>query len=525
MENLKMLPDENEFFHQMTMRICSSLSIEVALRRSFDYFVNVLPVDRIFLHLYERPLGAIQTIAEVTAAGSRSLDKIIPLTREGRTSLEKPGVPNVRIVNRPGVDPVVKRLADAFKMPHSSSLLMRLVIEGRRLGTLALTAEGFDRYTEEHARLLSLLNEPFAMALSNALTHQEVLQLKDMLTDDNRYLRQELFSLSGSEIIGTDFGLRDVMEMIRKVAPLESPVLLLGETGVGKGIMAGAVHHLSARSKGPFITVNSGAIPETLLDSELFGHEKGAFTGAIEQKRGRFERANQGTIFLDEIGELPLQAQVRMLRVLQEKVIERVGGSKSIPVDIRIIAATHRNLNDMVLAKQFREDLWFRINVFPIRIPPLRERKGDIPSLVHYFMNKKTRELKLSALPELAPGAMERLMRYNWPGNVRELENVVEREMILNQSGPLSFRGLAGRERNVGPATAAGLSDGSISLEEINARHIRHVLNITKGTVHGPDGAAAVLGINPSTLRSRMKKMGIAYGKKSLIGRFDGQAE
>lgn len=509
-----MIIDENEFYHQMTMRICSSLDIETALRRSFDYFVKVLPVDRIFLHLYEQNVGAIQTIAEVTAVESRSLDKITPLTREGRASLERPGVPNVRIVNRPEADPVEKKIAESFKIPNSSALLMRLVIEDERLGTLALTVEGLDQYTEDHARLLALLNEPFAMALSNALTHQEVLRLKDMLTDDNRYLRQELLSLSGDEIIGSDFGLKDVMEMIRKVAPLESPVLLLGETGVGKGVMASAIHYLSLRNKGPFITVNSGAIPETLIDSELFGHEKGAFTGAIEQKRGRFERADQGTIFLDEIGELPPQAQIRMLRVLEEKVIERVGGSKSIPVDIRIIAATHRNLMEMVKDNQFREDLWFRINVFPIRIPPLRERKEDIRSLMYYFINKKTRELKLPVIPELAHGAIDRLMDYNWPGNVRELENVVEREMILNKSEPLTFKALAGKEKSDDRSTALETMNESNNMDTITARHIQRVLTMTHGIVHGPGGAAALLGINPSTLRSRMKKLGIPYGRR-----------
>ena len=508
--------DENEFFRQLTMRICSSLDIETAIRRSLDYFIRVLPVDRIFLHIYDKRFGAVQTIAEVTPTGGKTLDKVTPLDREGRTSLEQPGVPNVRIVNRPETDPVVKKLAASLNVPQSSSLLMRLVIEGERLGTLALTADGFNRYTDEHARLLALLNEPFALALSNSLTHQEVLRLKDRLTDDNRYLRQELFSMSSGEIVGTDFGLKEVMEMIRKVAPLESPVLLLGETGVGKGVMAGAIHRLSTRNKGPFITVNSGAIPETLIDSELFGHEKGAFTGAIETKRGRFERSHQGTIFLDEIGELPLPAQIRMLRVLQEKVIERVGGSKSIPLDIRIIAATHRNLTDMVREGRFREDLWFRINVFPIRIPPLRERKGDIPSLAFYFINKKTRELKLPAVPELGPGAVERLMNYHWPGNVRELENVVEREMILTQEGPLKFLNLSGPAVGDGPAQQSPRLPVAEPrrLDDVSARHIEQILTATGGIVHGPRGAAALLGINPSTLRSRMKKLGIPYGRK-----------
>ncbi|HUN54772.1 MAG TPA: sigma 54-interacting transcriptional regulator [Smithella sp.] len=513
-----MIVNENEFFHQMTMLICSSLDIEIALRRSFNYFVKVLPVDRIFLHLYEQNVGAIQTIIEVTATGSRRLDKITPLTREGRTildrSLERSDASNTRIVNRPENDPIEKIIAESFKMPNSSALLMRLIVESKKLGTLALMVEGVDQYTEDHARLLNLLSEPFAIALSNALMHQEVLRLKDMLIDDNRYLHQELSNLSGNEIIGSDFGLKDVAKMIRRVAPLQSPVLLLGETGVGKGVMANAIHHLSHRNKGPFITVNSGAIPETLIDSELFGHEKGAFTGAIDQIRGRFERAHQGTIFLDEIGELPPQVQVRMLRVLEEKVIERVGGSKPVPVDIRIIAATHRNLNEMVKANQFREDLWFRINVFPIRIPPLRERKEDILSLVHYFIKKKTRELKLTMIPELAHGATDCLMNYDWPGNVRELENAVEREMILNKNEPLAFKALGDKEKRDDRSTALESINESNKMDAITTVHIQRVLTMTHGVVHGPNGAAALLGINPSTLRSRMKKLGIPYGRR-----------
>ena len=242
--------------------------------------------------------------------------------------------------------------------------------------------------------------------MSKALEHQEIIRLKDMLADDNRYLFDELRSASGDEIIGSDFGLKAVMRMVQQVAPLDSPVLLLGETGTGKEVIANAIHYSSPRKDGPFIKVNCGAIPETLLDSELFGHEKGAFTGAISQKRGRFERANKGTIFLDEIGELPAQAQVRLLRVLQTKEIERVGGTTSIPVDIRIISATNRNLQEMIASGRFREDLWFRLNVFPIMIPPLRQRREDIPALVHHFIERKSKELKLTERPVLAPGAI-----------------------------------------------------------------------------------------------------------------------
>jgi transcriptional regulator with GAF, ATPase, and Fis domain len=393
-------------------------------------------------------------------------------------------------------------------------IVVLLKIEDRQAGALVLAAQGENRYSDEHARLLSLLREPFAIALSNALTHQELLRLKDMLVEDNLYLHREIRSLSGDEIIGSDFGLKEVMELARQVAPLDSPVLLLGETGVGKEIIAHAIHSLSPRRDGPFVVVNCGAIPETLIDSELFGHEKGAFTGALTQKRGRFERANRGTILLDEIGELPPPAQVRMLRVLQSKEIERVGGSEPIAVDIRIIAATHRNLKDMVKANQFREDLWFRLNVFPVRIPPLRERKEDIAALVHHFIVRKSKELRLLKPPVLAQGAIDRLRAYSWPGNVRELENVVERAMILDKEGPLRFDHLIPipGEPEVPPSHPR--DNESLKLDEVVSSHIQRVLNMAKGKVHGPGGAAEVLGINPSTLRARMRHLGIAYGRR-----------
>jgi len=304
------------------------------------------------------------------------------------------------------------------------------------------------------------------------------------------------------------------MEMVRQVAPLNSPVLLLGETGVGKDVIANAIHYSSPRKDSPFVKVNCGAIPETLLDSELFGHEKGAFTGALFLRRGRFERADRGTLFLDEIGELPAQAQVRMLRVLQYKEMERVGGTSPISLDIRLIAATNRNLEEMVKAKEFREDLWFRLNVFPIRIPPLRERKEDIPALVRYFLDRKSRELKLPASPLLGRGAIDHLMAYSWTGNVRELENLLERALILSRGEPLTFDDLGGEKLKGGSFTAVPSPDESLKLDEVMSRHIQRVLEMTKGKVHGKGGAAELLGINPSTLRNRMNQLRIPYGRR-----------
>ena len=359
---------------------------------------------------------------------------------------------------------------------------------------------------------MNLLNEPISIAVANYLQYQETLRLKELLADDNRYLHRELRQRSGDTIIGANFGLKGVMDQVRQVAPLDSPVLLLGETGVGKEVLANAIHAASQRRDGPFIKVNCGGLPESLLDSELFGHEKGAFTGAVGRKRGRFERADKGTIFLDEIGELPMAAQVKLLRVLQTKEIERVGGSETVPVDVRIVSATHRNLEDMIREERFREDLWFRLNVFPIMIPPLRQRPQDVPELVDHFISRKSREMKISRPLRLAPGALQRLTSHRWPGNVRELENAVERAIIQtqgNRSELLAFDtpslpakvNCAGRPEGQNPRMQL--------LDDVIVAHIRRALNKSGGKVEGKGGAAELLGLHPSTLRGKMRKFGI----------------
>jgi len=506
-----MIVDERDFFRHVTMRLCSSLDLEMAMNRCFQYLKLVMPVDEMNLHLYEGESDAIRTVASVTAYEFKKMDKITPMPEKSRDILEGPHMPDVRIVNRADSDPVSGEMVQFMGKPDSSILIMRIVIEGERLGALTLRAEGEHRYNKEHAHLFSLLKEPFAIALSNALQHQEVLKLKDMLADDNRYLHKELLGISGEKIVGKEYGLRDVMNLVRQVAPLTNPVLLLGETGVGKEVIASAIHHLSPRRNNQFVYVNCGAIPETLIDSELFGHEKGAFTGATEQKRGRFERAHQGTILLDEIGELPLQAQVRMLRVLQNNEIERVGGTRPISLDIRIIASTHRDMEAMVRSHKFREDLWFRLNVFPIKIPPLRERKADIPDLVYHFVERKSMEMKLQNPPKLARGAIDLLMAYYWLGNVRELENVVERALILNKKGPLRFDHLGLIQKTNWESAVSEPEDEMPTLDEVMSSHIHKALKMTNGRVNGPKGAAKILGMNPSTLRGRMSKLRIPY--------------
>ena len=511
--------DQNAFYRGAVQRICGSLDIHRSTKDCFHYLKRFLPLDSMDLTRYLPDLNVFEAIADYPSEQSPYSHGIIsvPKGSEKHWADEWYKLGPIKITNRPEEDPDLREMCRVLGKDLDFSMLqMRLELEGNRVGSLGLFAGGTDRYTEEHGEWIKCLHEPFVIAMANALKYEEVLRLKDMLVDENRLLYRQLSELADTEIIGADFGLKDVMKLVRQVAPLDSPVLLTGETGAGKGVIANAIHLGSARRKNPFISVNCGAIPDTLVDSELFGHEKGAFTGTISQKRGRFERADKGTIFLDEIGELPPQAQVRMLNVLQNREIERVGGTRSIPVDIRIISATNRNLEEMMRSGRFREDLWFRLNVFPIMIPPLRRRKDDIPALVHHFIDRKTVELKIEEKPVLATGAMDRLIEYDWPGNVRELVNIVERALIKHHGGVLTFDDLCRSPMRERLAAKDPVKVREIlSLDDMNSRYIRHVLNVAEGKVHGPGGAADLLHINPSTLRKRMDKLDIPYKRSS----------
>ncbi len=511
------------FFREATIRICGSLDIETAMSSCVEYLGQIMPATQMYIEYYEQSHQMVRTIAMATAEQGKRLNlttRIGDILHEDvHKLLEESQKADYLIVNRPMEDPITLHMLESLNLPKDVSILCTtLAIEEQVLGSLVLLADGTDQYLEAHGQLFGLLKEPFAIAMVNARRHRMLEDYKERLIDENKYLSEELHRHASDEIIGADFGLKEVMGVVRQVAPLNSPVLLLGETGVGKDILANAIHAISSRRDGPLITVNSGAIPGSLIDSELFGHEKGAFTGAGEMKRGRFERAHTGTIFLDEIGELPPEAQVRMLRVLQNKEIERVGGTSTIKVDARIIAATNQNLEEMVRSGRFREDLWFRLNVVPIHIPPLRARKDDIPALLYHFMECKSRELKLVTTPSLAPGAIDQLQAYDWPGNVRELENVVERALILHKQGPLSFELLRPALWTMPSNTESGHLSSETqeppTLDEVVASHIRSVLQITKGKVHGPEGAATLLDMKPSTLRYRMNKLGIPYGRK-----------
>ncbi|MCP4599901.1 MAG: sigma-54-dependent Fis family transcriptional regulator [Proteobacteria bacterium] len=510
--------DENEFYRQATRRICGSLEFENALLESARFLRKEIPVDKMFLQFFDVGLKAMHTVAIATPEKGLAVDLLVPFSPEALQEMgqfEKEFLQQkknyVWLFQDRLYDQLLNQEYFGFHKTKITSLIVMPLGLGDKVvgaGSIYLITEGDQKFDERHAELVSMLKEPFAIAMSNALRYREVVRLKERLADDNQFLHRELLHISGDEIIGADYGLREVMQQVRQVAPTNSPVLLSGETGVGKDVVANAIHLSSSRSDGPFIPVNCGAIPESLLDSELFGHEKGAFTGALSKKRGRFERADKGTILLDEIGEMPLEAQVRLLRVLQSREIERVGGTKTISLDIRIIAATNKDLEREVKEGRFREDLWFRLNVFPIIVPPLRERSSDIPAFVQHFIERKAKELKVGDPPRLAKGAIDILMAYDWPGNVRELENIVERAMILHRGEPLKFD-----ELGSAPPQRAAENQQSLELDAMTVQHITRVLDITDGKIHGPGGAGELLGVNPNTLRYKMKKLGISFRK------------
>ncbi len=399
----------------------------------------------------------------------------------------------------------------------SEELLIGPLTSGANvIGVLLLIAAPDKRFEAAHRKVAEALLEPFSVALDNDLRFHELAALREAAEADRQSLLTRLGRTELKDpIVGAETGLKPVMERATLVAPSDVPVLIFGETGTGKEVIARVIHTRSSRAAGPFIRVNCGAIPQELIDSQLFGHEKGSFTGASEQRQGWFERADGGTLFMDEIGELPLPAQVRLLRVLQDSYLERVGGQQAIRVDVRIVAATHRDLAAMVQTKEFREDLWYRLAVFPIMLPPLRERQADIPALAHHFAERAATRFGLHPLPP-SETDIALLVAYHWPGNIRELGTVIDRAAILGDGKSLEVSTALGvipsdpRSTVTAPATLhrATLSRQEItSLDEALRRHIVLALRATQGRIEGPKGAAKLLQINPHTLRAKMRKL------------------
>jgi transcriptional regulator with GAF, ATPase, and Fis domain len=380
-----------------------------------------------------------------------------------------------------------------------------LVFRDELLGVLGVFTR--ERFVGSEFRDLQIFADQAATAIRNAQLFAEIGRLNERLALENAYLQEELRAEGGfDEIVGASAPMKAMLREVRQVAPTDATVLLTGETGTGKELVARAIHARSPRTDRALVKVNCGAIPAGLVESELFGHEKGAFTGALQRRIGRFELADRGTIFLDEVGELPPDAQVKLLRVLQEQEFERVGGGQPIRVNVRVIAATNRDLAVAVTEGRFRADLFYRLNVFPIRVPPLRERRGDVPLLVRHILAQLQRKLA-KQLRGLTPESMARLERYPWPGNVRELQNVLERAAVLTR-GPIVDVPDPLRAAAAAVPSAPGAGDFA-TLEEAERAHIRDALQRTGGVIHGPRGAAALLAVKPTTLRSRMERLGI----------------
>jgi formate hydrogenlyase transcriptional activator len=409
-----------------------------------------------------------------------------------------------------------------------------LANRGRAVGILSILRTTETPFSPGDVDFLSRASGQIAIAIENALAYREISELKDKLAQEKLYLEEEIRGEFNFEnIVGNSPTLKHVLELVETVAPNDSTVLLLGETGTGKELIARAIHDRSRRKDRTFVKMNCAAIPTGLLESELFGHEKGAFTGAIAQKVGRLELADQGTLFLDEVGDIPIEIQPKLLRALQEREFERLGSIHTRKVNVRLVAATNRNLEEMIAKKEFRSDLYYRLNVFPIRIPPLRERKEDIPLLVSYFVQRFAKQMQRK-IEGISPAVMKGLTAWEWPGNIRELENFIERSVILTRGKSLEAPLAELRRSNTQEPPVTMPVSGKEDIARI-VKETLHVLNgnktasdgraqkqreeivralgESKGRVGGADGAAARMGINRTTLLSRMKKFGIDPGQ------------
>jgi formate hydrogenlyase transcriptional activator len=429
-------------------------------------------------------------------------DTVVPIADSASGSVFLKG--ETRVCNREDLlaisSPVVMRM---LELGIQSFCSIPLITRKGKLGTLNLGSATDHAFAPQDISFLKQVAAQVAIALDNARAYREIAELTEKLRKEKLYLQDEIRSvLNFEEIVGESPALLHVLSQVNTVAPLDATVLILGETGTGKELIARAIHRMSSRKDASFIKLNCAAIPTGLLESELFGHEKGAFTGAINAKIGRLELADKGTLFLDEVGDIPLELQPKLLRVLQDQEFERLGGVRTIRVNLRLLAATNRDLGKSVTAREFRSDLYYRLNVFPLLMPPLRERGKDIPLLVRYFVQKFSRRMNKQI--ETIPGeAMDALARWEWPGNVRELENFIERSVILSEGTILK----------VPLSELRSIYEGAghdTTLESLEREHILRVLRETGGVIAGLQGAAARLGMKRTTLQSRMLKMGIS---------------
>jgi formate hydrogenlyase transcriptional activator len=500
----------------ITNRIVTKLELRDLLREIVTSVRQFMQCDSVGVALPEPEDGELRRYA-VDHGGDEEVS--VGAASERTRTVFRTGKPLIATKEEVAADP-------QGALTNLSLHLYPLIIRERVLGVLGFGTSRDNAFAEEDLFFFSQVANQIALAVENSLAYRQVSELKNKLALENVYLESEIRSeLYFEEIVGNSEPLRRVLQEIETVAPTDSTVLIYGETGTGKELIARALHNLSSRTSNAFVKLNCAAIPTGLLESELFGHEKGAFTGAIAQRVGRFELANRGTIFLDEVGEIPLELQPKLLRVLQEREFERLGSTRTIRTDARLIAATNRDLKTMVEEQRFRSDLYYRLNVFPIRVPSLRERKDDIPQLIRHFVKEFSRRNQ-RVIDTIPSETMRALVRYHWPGNIRELQNVIERAVIISR-GPVLNVALAEITPEVAstsaPAVAAAKSASYESLQETlqdtERNQILRALGEADGVVAGPNGAAARLGMKRSTLQLRMQKLGIRLSRTAVLGR------
>jgi len=492
--------DRSQLLLEINNTLVSNLNLRELLSAISHCLNTVMPHDAAALALYDESLKQLRLTAldfpaheEPCAAG-----EIISLegTPAGLAlTTREPVLSDYRMTEDARV------ISSGLKSGCTAPLLFR----DRALGVLSIKSLSENAFSQEDAELLGQVAKQVAIAVENALAYRQIETLKNKLEEEKLYLEEEIRTeYNFEEIIGNSPALKRVLQDVETVAATDSTVLIYGETGTGKELIAHAIHNLSQRRERTLVKVNCAAIPTGLLESEFFGHEKGAFTGAIDRRIGRFELADQGTIFLDEVEDIPLELQSKLLRVLQEHEFERLGSSRTLQVSVRVVAATNSDLAELVAEKKFRSDLYYRLNVFPINVPPLRERPEDIPLLVHSFAHKFAQQMK-RRIESIPKETMAALTSYHWPGNIRELQNLVERGVILSRGSSLEIPLGELKHSNKG----SNHTNGSTTLEAVERDHILRVLGELNWVIGGPNGAAARLGVNRTTLNHRMRKLGI----------------
>lgn len=515
---------------QLWREVCQHLELDESVRRIAGILAEYVPIQALAIRRLEPDPVRLITVAVGWPGTGRGPD-LWP----ARVDLEAAPARELSTLLRSGSAVDVSTCGPSLARVLSPSgiqgavIALGLMAQNEAVGVALLVLEHGAKVLPSHFSTVEPAQRPLGVALENDQRLHELTRMREALEADRDALLSRLQRQSVSDtVIGETGGLKAVMEGTRQVAPTDAPVLILGETGSGKEVVARAIHAHSRRARGPVVRVNCGAIPNELIDSELFGHERGSFTGAVALRKGWFERADGGTLFLDEVGELPAAAQVRLLRVLQDGTLERVGGHQTISVDVRIVAATNRQLEVMVAEGTFRQDLWYRLSVFPIRLPSLRERPEDLAQLSAHFAERAGKRLGGPGLTVTAAD-LERLGRYAWPGNVRELASVIERAAILGDGRRLELAAALGASlpppavrMTLEPSVGAGTErtsplnqlNGKIhTLDEAMAAHITCALTATQGRIEGSDGAARLLRVNPHTLRARMRKLGVDWTK------------